>query len=115
MKRLLINAMAGRNDLRWIPFLYSSSGARLFGQRQPDGACALGRRDDDHAVADQRLEQPPQDHRVHDVGHLELVEAQHARFSSQLASDRHNDVHARFVVAVGAHCNESDCQREPKD
>ena len=45
-------------------------------------------RDQGHAVFEQSVEQPAEDHRVADIADEELVEAQHARFCGHVAGDR---------------------------
>ena len=64
--------MKGRNSCRLRPFLYK------FIRRPVRGG------HDHHAFGEQALEQPPQDHRVGDVGDLHFVEAQQPRLLGDL-------------------------------
>ena len=49
---------------------------------------AVGGGDHHHTRLEQRLEQPPQDHRIGDVVDLELVEAQQPAIARQVAGQR---------------------------
>ncbi len=62
-----------------------------------------GRHDDDVAF-EEMLEQPPEDHRVGDVGHLHLIEAQEACFCRDAGGDMRDriavDLLARLADAL---------------
>lgn len=49
---------------------------------------SVGGGDQHHAALEQHREQPPQDHRVGDVGHAEFVETQQPRLVRQRVGDR---------------------------
>ena len=60
----------------------------------------VGRRDDADAIGEQGIEQPVQDHRVGDVGDVELVEA------DQAEAPRHRLAQVLERVARPAHLGE---------
>ncbi len=52
----------------------------------------IRRRDDDNAALEELLEEPPEDHRIGDVGNLKLVEAEERRRRGDRLGDRRDRI-----------------------